>query len=104
MKKLLTLALALVVLAVFTGLGASNAVFAADAPGSTPAAKKAKQTLEEGCKDQGGTWTSGRHQGGVCTFTVEKAARKKKQTLEQWCKDHGGTWTSDGHQGGSCAL
>lgn len=83
-------------------LGASHAVFAADASG----AKNARQTLEEGCKANGGTWTSHGRQGGSCSVTSEPAAKKKKkkQTLEQWCKDHGGTWTSDGHQGGSCAL
>lgn len=66
----------------------------------------AKQTLEEGCRDNGGTWTSHGRQGATCTLTLDNATRKKKkkQTLEQWCKSHGGTWTSDGYQGGSCAL
>lgn len=86
-------------------LGVANAVFAADAPAGAPPGAKAKQTLEEGCKENDGVWASRGRQRGICTVKVDPTAKKKKkQTLEQWCKDHGGTWTSDGHQGGSCAL
>jgi hypothetical protein len=86
-------------------LGVANAVFAADAPAGTPAAARAKQALEEGCKENEGMWASRGRQGGICTVTQDPAAKKQeKQTLEQWCKAHGGTWTSDGHQGGSCSL
>lgn len=82
-------------------LGVPNAVLAADAPAAT----KTKQSLEQGCKENDGTWAARGAQGGVCTVKQDPTAKKKKkQTLEQWCKSHGGTWTSDGYQGGSCAL
>lgn len=81
--------------------GASNVVLAAE-KAAAPAAEN-KQKLEQSCRDHGGTWTSGRRQGGSCAAANDTAAKKKK-TLKRWCKDHGGTWTSDGHQGGSCAL
>ncbi len=85
-------------------LGAPNAVHAAEAPAPAPPATKAGQGLEQGCKENDGTWAT-RGKGGICTVKHDPAAKKKKkQTLEQWCKAHGGTWTSDGHQGGSCSL